>query len=163
MNASERFEALRKQIGNIGYVTLWSFGYSRAEAEQEAMIAAWKIARTGVKVDHPQAAVRKAILNAEYDKIRKKMVDNKKNEKYAAEAEFECDINYGSDVETEQQFRARLTRLKPDRADLVVDAHYYGYEMQELADKHGVPRGTVKSRLNRSAERLRILGGWQGR
>jgi RNA polymerase sigma-70 factor (ECF subfamily) len=42
---------------------------------------------------------------------------------------------------------------------LLLDAFYQGYSHAELAERHGLPLGTVKSRLRRALAKLRDLLG----
>lgn len=53
--------------------------------------------------------------------------------------------------------RDALATLDPAERALLLEAFYQGYSHAELAERHGLPLGTVKSRLRRALSKLRDL------
>jgi RNA polymerase sigma-70 factor (ECF subfamily) len=49
-----------------------------------------------------------------------------------------------------------LAGLSPDHRSAVVDAYYLGHSVREIAERQGVPEGTVKSRLHYGMRALRL-------
>ncbi len=54
------------------------------------------------------------------------------------------------------QLAEALHGLSPEHRDAVVEVHYLGYTVREAADRHGLPVGTVKSRLYYGLRALRL-------
>jgi RNA polymerase sigma-70 factor (ECF subfamily) len=48
-----------------------------------------------------------------------------------------------------------LGQLTPEQRTSVIMKHYYGYEIQEIAEIMDVPEGTVKSRIHHGMHKLR--------
>ncbi len=55
------------------------------------------------------------------------------------------------------QVTAALSRLSPQHREVIRLAHYGGLTMREIADKTGVPIGTVKSRTSYGLRHLRLI------
>jgi RNA polymerase sigma-70 factor (ECF subfamily) len=49
-----------------------------------------------------------------------------------------------------------LAGLSPEHRAAVVDAYYLGHSVREIAERQGVPEGTVKSRLHYGLRALRL-------
>lgn len=54
------------------------------------------------------------------------------------------------------QLAEALHGLSPEHRDAIVEVHYLGYTVREAADRHGLPPGTVKSRLYYGLRALRL-------
>ena len=54
------------------------------------------------------------------------------------------------------QLAEALQGLAVDHRDAIVEVHYLGYTVREVARRHGVPVGTVKSRLYYGLRALRL-------
>jgi RNA polymerase sigma-70 factor, ECF subfamily len=55
------------------------------------------------------------------------------------------------------QVTAALARLSPAHREVIRLAHYGGLTMREIAEKTGVPLGTVKSRTSYALRHLRLI------
>lgn len=68
----------------------------------------------------------------------------------------------GSDEPLEQavlrwQLAAALTHLSPDHREVIRLAHYRGMTLREIAERKGIPLGTVKSRTSYALRTLRLV------
>ena len=63
----------------------------------------------------------------------------------------------GTDTETQAVLIAALRELDPEYREPIVLHDLYGVPYQEIADRLGVPVGTVKSRIHRGHSRLAAL------
>lgn len=54
------------------------------------------------------------------------------------------------------QLAEALHGLSPDHREAIVEVHYLGFTVREVADRHGLPVGTVKSRLYYGLRALRL-------
>lgn len=52
-----------------------------------------------------------------------------------------------------------LRELPPEQRAAIVYKYYLGYKEAEIASETNTPRGTIKSRLNRARQKLRVLLG----
>lgn len=55
------------------------------------------------------------------------------------------------------QVTAALARLSPEHREVIRLAHYGGLTMREIAERTGVPLGTVKSRTSYALRHLRLI------
>jgi RNA polymerase sigma-70 factor, ECF subfamily len=55
------------------------------------------------------------------------------------------------------QVSAALARLSPAHREVIRLAHYGGLTMREIAERIGVPLGTVKSRTSYALRHLRLI------
>ena len=55
------------------------------------------------------------------------------------------------------QITAALARLSPAHREVIRLAHYGGLTMREIADRTGIPLGTVKSRTSYALRTLRLI------
>lgn len=58
---------------------------------------------------------------------------------------------------TRDRIAAAVARLPPEQRALIAWHDIEGYTLEELSDLHGIPIGTLKSRLHRARARLRAL------
>lgn len=58
---------------------------------------------------------------------------------------------------TRQRIAEALLRLPPEQRAIIAWHDVEGYTLEELAEQHGIPLGTLKSRLHRARVRLRTL------
>jgi RNA polymerase sigma-70 factor (ECF subfamily) len=55
------------------------------------------------------------------------------------------------------QIAAALARLSPEHREVIRLAHYGGMTLREIAERKGIPLGTVKSRTSYALRSLRLI------
>ena len=50
-----------------------------------------------------------------------------------------------------------LTQIPQEQREVIQQAYFEGYTHRELAERIGLPLGTVKSRIRKGMEKLRVL------
>ncbi len=135
------------------------------ELAQEVMITVWR--KAGL-FDRRQASVSTWIFriarNRRIDAARRaKHADfDDKDPMFQPEPEMSPDEAVTA-VEREEHVRAALSELPPEQVELLKQAFYDGLSHREIAEKTGVPLGTVKSRIRLAFGKLRIrLAGEEG-
>jgi RNA polymerase sigma-70 factor (ECF subfamily) len=143
---------------------LLRLGLDAAQAEevaQEVMIAVW---RKAASFDPCQASVGTWIFRI----ARNRRIDVFRREQHRAldpdDPSFRPPAETAPDVAVEAadrdaRVRAALAELPDDQRALVREAFYEDLSHSEIADKTGVPLGTVKSRLRLAFAKLRLQLG----
>lgn len=72
-------------------------------------------------------------------------------------AAFAATVGTTTDLLPAILVRDGLARLEPEERALLRAAFYQGYSHAELAERHGLPLGTVKSKVRRALLKLRAL------
>lgn len=127
------------------------------ELAQEVMITVWR--KAGL-FDRTQASVSTWIFrvarNRRIDAARRaKHVDfDQQDPVFQPEPEIAPD-DAVSAAETEASVRAALAELPSEQIELLKQAFYDGLSHREIAEKTGVPLGTVKSRIRLAFGKLR--------
>lgn len=64
-----------------------------------------------------------------------------------------------------EQMRQALSGLSQEQQQVIEWVYFGGYTQQEIADRHDIPLGTVKSRIRLGLRQLRSQLGesWRGR
>jgi RNA polymerase sigma-70 factor (ECF subfamily) len=132
------------------------------ELAQEVMITVW---RKAALFDRAQASVSTWIFriarNRRIDAARRaKSADfDQEDPAFQPEPEVAPD-DAVSASQREAAVRAALAELPPEQIDLLKQAFYDGLSHREIAERTGVPLGTVKSRIRLAFGKLRLrLGG----
>jgi RNA polymerase sigma-70 factor (ECF subfamily) len=135
----------------------------RAEAEdalQEVFIRVWQRAETYNPVfGTPVAWLVRIARNGAIDRLRRRAASPATEPAAAIVLDIE-DTTPGPDkmAITGQQRRAinsALSRLGTDERRLIECAFFEGYTQTELAERFGLPLGTVKTRIRRGMQTLR--------
>jgi len=128
---------------------------SRAEdATQEALVAAWHDLPALRDPDRFEAWLHRLLVRSCYREARR---DRRRQEMEIHEltiegAEPDRSLLLADRDALERGFR----QLDPDQRAVLVLHHYVGFPLQEIADVLGVPTGTVKSRLFRATQAMRL-------
>ena len=128
------------------------------DAVQDAFLTAWRTAaayrpeRSSPKAWILTLTHRRAVDIVRREQHRRTQREEEASEPDAATAEETAILNW----ERRRVVQA-LDRLRPDERELLELAYYGGLTQSELADRLGVPRGTIKSRTYTALARLRGL------
>ena len=134
------------------YITLKSWGFTAAEAYQEGLVAMFFLLRKGYTADNITPIVRTTVKNACIDKRRVT----------AGQIEYQSDeyddgLFASKDEYDEDSFYALIEELPKEHKELITLRYLYGYELGELEAHFKLPRGTIKSRLSRTLDKLRVI------
>lgn len=127
------------------------------EIAQDVMIAVWRKAEL---FDRRQASVSTWIFriarNRRIDVLRRTRRPELDAEDPALQPEAEVPPDVAvSAAEREERVRAALLELPPEQVELLRAAFYDGLSHREIAERSGVPLGTVKSRIRLAFSKLR--------
>ena len=140
---------------------LLRLGMSQAEAEevsQEVMVAVWRKAAT---FDRRQASVATWIFRI----ARNRRIDAFRRDQRAvldaSDPIFHPEPAAGADhlaeaAEREARLRLAVAELPPEQRDLVRVAFYEDLSHSQVAERTGLPLGTVKSRLRLAFAKLKL-------
>jgi RNA polymerase sigma-70 factor, ECF subfamily len=136
-------------------------GAAEPEAEelaQDVMMTVW---RKAAMYDRKQASVSTWIFRV----ARNRRIDVQRrtskpplepDEPMLRPAESEQPDSAVSRMQMEEQVRAQLATLPEEQLALLQAAFYDGLSHSEIARSHGLPLGTVKSRIRLALARLRV-------
>ncbi len=132
------------------------------EVLQEVYVKIWnKAVDFDPRVASPIAWMAASARNRALDEVRKKRPDSL--EDHPEFLEIASDEESGLDRvmrgEDGQRLTDCLSRLEPEKRDMVVRAYCDGASREELAEKYGQPVNTVKTWLRRSLAQLRTCLG----
>jgi RNA polymerase sigma-70 factor (ECF subfamily) len=122
------------------------------EVVQDVFARAWRHARD---YDPKRASVRTWL----YSIARNRVVDARRRA-VAAAAEQESPAELDRTLEQavlRWQVAAALARLSPEHREVIRLAHYGGLTLREIAERKGIPLGTVKSRTSYALRSLRLI------
>jgi RNA polymerase sigma-70 factor (ECF subfamily) len=153
--------ALYDRFGRVAYGLAFRILRDQALAEdavQEAFLAVWRSAE-GYRREHAKAATWVLTL------VHRRAVDLvRREDRRRGDPLEEAPEAGGPTVDEEADLRDRrtavqaaLAQLPPDQRQALELAYYGGYTQSELAERLGVPLGTIKSRMFAGLARLREL------
>jgi RNA polymerase sigma-70 factor (ECF subfamily) len=140
----------------------------RGEAEdvlQEVFVRVWERAETyAPPLGGPSAWLVRIARNRAIDRLRSRQVrahvsetiDSSPREARVAAPDPE---SMAQASESRRAILAALDALPPEQRRLVDAAYFEGYTQAELAEKFGLPLGTVKTRIRTAMQALRALLG----
>ena len=157
-------EALYDQYGGVAFAFAYRLLGERGIAEdvvQEAFLNIW---RRGVSYDAARGSARTWVLTIVHhraiDQIRSSRARNRADteikDAVPLPAREDTWASVAATLETER-VRQAMARLPPEQRQVVDLVYYGGFTHQEIADRVGVPLGTVKGRLRLALEKLRAL------
>jgi RNA polymerase sigma-70 factor (ECF subfamily) len=140
---------------------LMRLGLGGAESEevcQEVMVAVW---RKAASFDRRQASVATWIFriarNRRIDAFRRAQRHTLDAHDPAFQPEAEAAPDSAAEaIQREAQLRAAMAELPPEQRDLVRVAFYEDLSHSQVAERTGLPLGTVKSRLRLAFAKLRL-------
>jgi RNA polymerase sigma-70 factor (ECF subfamily) len=130
------------------------------DAVQDAFLAAW---RTAVSFDPGRGKASTWLLTL----VHRRAVDVVRREERRRTEALDAEPLAGGEStdetaevrEERRRVQAALAQLPPDQRQALELAYYGGLSQSELAERLGVPLGTVKSRMFAALARLRDLLG----
>jgi RNA polymerase sigma-70 factor (ECF subfamily) len=131
------------------------------DAVQDAFLAAW---RTGASFDSRRGKAQTWLLTL----VHRRAVDIVRREDRRRTDQLADDVSAAASTATDEEaalreqrrtVQAALARLSPDQREALELAYYGGLTQAELAERLGIPIGTVKSRVFAGLARLRDLLG----
>ena len=132
-------------------------GAQAEEVVQEVMLAVWRRAETFDPTRANAATWIYAIArNRMLDDLRRASLpllgEDEAGEEPAEEPAHEARLDGERDA---ARLRRALEDLPPEQSEVIRIAYYEGLSQRDLADRLGVPLGTVKSRTRLALDRLR--------
>ncbi len=133
---------------------------SAADAVQEALIALWK---SGPVPDHLQRWLLRTVvhrsLHARRTRTRRAHWEDQGG--HAVVRCPMCDPSRELEVrELIDELEHILSTLPPDQREALELREIECLDYQQIADRLGVPMGTVRSRINRARAKVRESGAW---
>ena len=101
----------------------------------------------------------KMLRNGLIDKGRKKKSEERVKEIYADTLNAEISIHYMNPELSVESIREILHKHLPEKRAVIMDFYYSGFSYQEIADRLGMPIGTVGTEIKRSKEVLGLIYG----
>lgn len=155
--------AYQSQVFNTAYRILGD-SQAASDATQEAFISAYK-GMGGFRGGSFKAWLLRIVTNACYDQFRRRqrhptssldalLVDDEDPESIPGAAEGPEDHTLRREIRV--QVQEALMTLPPDQRTVVVLSDVQGLSYEEIAEVTQTTLGTVKSRLSRAREHLRI-------
>jgi len=129
------------------------------EVLQEVFLLVWTRAETyNVALGSPAAWLVRIARNRAIDRLRANGVRLRAVESTAGVEPSAASDPEASAARTEQQraVARALDALPPDQRILIEDAYFLGLTQSELAEKHNLPLGTVKTRVRSGMQALRL-------
>jgi RNA polymerase sigma-70 factor (ECF subfamily) len=131
----------------------------RAEAEevlQEVFVQVWTRADTyDVRIGPPAAWLVRIARNRAIDRLRATAVRARTAENAPPPAPVESPETRAQASERQQQVARALNALPAEQRQLIEEAYFLGLTQSELADRFGLPLGTVKTRVRTAMMTLR--------
>jgi RNA polymerase sigma-70 factor (ECF subfamily) len=121
---------------------------------QEAMVRAWKHPEV---LEREQGATRAWLFTV----ARNLVVDDRRSARHVRERSTEQAPEVAEPDRTQAVLDSwlvadALEQLSAEHRGVVVGAYYRGRSVAELAREHGIPEGTVKSRLHYALRAMRL-------
>ena len=156
MKSINNFNHLLSQIKNLkglSFSVLKSWGYTPAEAEQEALIILWEMSKSTKVFEYPKTYLCRILFNAQIDKTRG--LKNTSEHVYLDADNTNLQL-ISPDKETNQDFFWKITKGLPHTKRTLMFRYYVlGLSEKELAVKYSCKLGTIKSRLSRVCAKVK--------
>ncbi|AEB11813.1 RNA polymerase sigma factor [Marinithermus hydrothermalis] len=132
---------------------------SREEAEEVLQDTFVKLYRDGHRYTPEKSSARTFVLtvarNLAISRLRARSARPTKAPLDVHDPGFSHPAPEPPDLTTRVVVRRALEQLEADERRLLEEAFFMGYTHKELAQRHGLPLGTVKTRLRRALLKLR--------
>ena len=152
----EAFDELARLTGDrcmaIAFRILRDFDLAD-DAVQMALLTAWREIRTLRDPERFEPWLHRILTNACYTEARRRTRWSEAIRLLPVEAEHGPD-EYQT-IEHRDQLDRAFRRLTVEQRAVLVFHHYLGLPLPEIADRIGIPLGTVKSRMYHAKQALR--------
>jgi RNA polymerase sigma-70 factor (ECF subfamily) len=153
--------ALYDRFGRVAYGLAYRILRDQALAEdavQEAFLAVWRSAQSYQRERaKPATWILTLVHRRSVDLVRR---EDRRRAEALDEAREPASVGVDEEAEIRDrrmEVQAALTRLPDDQRQALELAYYGGLTQSELAERLGVPLGTIKSRMFAGLGRLREL------
>lgn len=154
---------LYDQFGKLAYAVAVQTLHDASEAEdivQEVFTTIWNdptkyVARLGSLPSWLAQVVR----NRAIDRLRSRQARARAVQELARRETTDHDASVGAtpeDAEAMERVVREINRLPPEQKEIIELAYFGGLSQSRIADKLSQPLGTVKTRMRRAMERLRL-------
>lgn len=150
----EAFRQLSARNVQSAYRLAWAILGDDCDAEdatQDAFTAAWRQRSTLREADRFDAWFGRILVNSCRDRLRKR---TRTRGMIGGEPDGVSPDDAHKSLERDELYTA-VAGLDPDQRMVVMLRFWMDMTVDDIADRLGVPAGTVKSRLHRSMQRLR--------
>ena len=159
-SGDELRELYRRYAGELFGFAASALG-DREQAEEVVQDVFAQLWRHAGEYDHRRASVRTWL----YAIARNRIVDaHRRAAARPKRAEDEDSLDNAAEIDAaldqavlRWQITAALARLSPAHREVIRLAHYGGLTMREIAERTGIPLGTVKSRTSYALRSLRLI------
>lgn len=151
----DAFDALARRVGDQCMAIAWRIlrdSDLADEAVQTALIRAWRELPRLRNPDRFEAWLHRILTNACYDEARRRRRSTDLGGGTFPESDDRDGIRTADDRD---QLERALRRLTLEQRAVLVFHHYLDLPVPEVADRLGIPAGTVKSRLHYAMTALR--------
>lgn len=163
----ESFSALYKAFSSALFGICYGVTKNHAEAQevlQEAFLAIWKKAdQYDPKLGKASTWIIQLTRNQAIDRLRKRQRRDAGQDRLENEPQPEPEDSDPSgsliSKETAQKVKNALKTLPDDQKQALQLAFYEGLSQTQIAERLDEPLGTIKSRIRRAMERVRIVIG----
>ncbi len=147
-----------KKIFRTAYLVTGDYQLAE-DATQEAFLKAFSRMETLRDQDKFASWVSVIAANYSVDLLRKnkKLLFTEKTDIQADHSQESSPHDFWEKKENLQEVREALQQLEPDERMLIVLKYFNELSIKEIASLHTVSPGTIKSRLFRAREKLRVL------
>ena len=158
-SGDELRELYRRYSGELFGFAMGALG-DREQAEEVVQDVFAQLWRHAGRYDNSRASVRTWLYSIARNRIvdvhRRAAARPRRADEGSPEAAGELDASLDQAV-LRWQITAALARLSPAHREVIRLAHYGGLTMREIAERTGVPLGTVKSRTSYALRHLRLI------
>ena len=159
-SGDELRELYRRYAGELFGFAASALG-DREQAEEVVQDVFAQLWRHAGEYDHRRASVRTWL----YAIARNRIVDaHRRAAARPKRADEEVSLDSAAEIDAaldqavlRWQITAALARLSPAHREVIRLAHYGGLTMREIAERTGIPLGTVKSRTSYALRSLRLI------
>ena len=131
----------------------------RSEAEdvlQEVFVLVWKrVATYNPALGSPAAWLVGIARNRAIDRFRANAVRRRATDAARAELERSEAPTHGVAPGEQRAITQALSAIPPEQRELIEEAYFMGFTHSELAERHKLPLGTVKTRIRNGLLALR--------